>query len=250
MNCYKLIFSCFLLIAGLTCTNTTVFGQVTYLNLDIKVLLEGSYDFNGMMNTDLYSKNLLPTIQPYQPAPWDYNGLEGQGWTMADYPQNAVDWVKVSFRATTAKSTEIAVTSGVLLADGTIHFPDKNVLQFMFSGVYIYVQHRNHLAVLSPAKVVPQNGALVFDFSTQNSYTDGYGQKEIAAGIWVMIAADGDQISDIASDINGNDNAGWFPENGKFNVYNSFDYNMDGDVNGADRALWSINNGFFSSILK
>jgi len=221
-----------------------------FLEINLKILVEGAYDLNSTMRTDLLSLNLLPNIQPYQPAPWNYNGVEGNGWTNADYPPNAVDWVKVSFRATLAKNTQIAVTAGVLLADGTIFFPDKEVLQFLYSGLYIYVQHRNHMAVISPQKVIPQNGKITFDFTTQNSYTDGYGQKEIEPGIWAMIAADGDQLSDIASDINGKDNAGWILENGAFNIYNSYDYNMDGDINGADRTLWSINNGYFSSILK
>lgn len=262
MNFYKVVTTCFVLIAGISWFSTAAFAQsdftkneeqkdtTTYLDLQIKVLMEGVYDSNGEMRTALLSKNLLPNIHPFQAAPWNYSGLEGDGWTSSDYPHNAVDWVKVSFRATLAKNTEIAATAAVLLEDGTIFFPNQEVLQFMFSGIYIYIQHRNHMAVLSAQKVIPQNGQLVYDFSTQNSYTDGYGQKELEPGTWGMIAADGDQLSDIASDINGNDNAGWVPENGKFNVYNSFDYNMDGDVNGADRAIWSGNNGLFSSILK
>jgi len=259
MNFYRSFIIGILILTGISCS---VFAQVskenvakqdtsgTFLDLQIKVMLEGTYDHNGMMSTRLLAKNLLPNIQPYQAPPWNYNGTEGAGWSSSDYPANTVDWVKVSFRATLAKNTQIAVTSGVLLSDGTIYFPDNEVLQFMFSGVYIFVQHRNHMAVMSPIKVVPQNGKLAFDFSLQNSYTDGYGQKEVAPGEWAMIAADGDQLSDLASDINGNDNAGWKAENGKFNVYNSFDYNLDGDVNGADRSFWSVNNGFFSSILK
>jgi len=262
MNFNKSFIAGTIFLLSICCLNVKVFAvdpldgctvkndTSAYLDLQIKVMLEGAYQSNGMMHSQLLTRNLLPNVQPYYTAPWNYNGLEGNGWTAADYPPNTVDWVKVSFRATVAKSTEIAATAGVLFSDGTIFFPNTEVLQFMFSGVYIYIQHRNHMAIMSPNKIVPQNGVLTYDFTTQNSYTDGAGQKQISPNKWVMFAGDGDQINDIASDINGKDQLGWVSQNGIFNFYNSFDYDMDGDINGSDRALWSINNGTFSSIFK
>ena len=50
------------------------------VNLDVKVFLEGP--FNGSdMNTDLYSEGVMSLIQPYNAAPWNYEGTETAiGW--------------------------------------------------------------------------------------------------------------------------------------------------------------------------
>lgn len=107
------------------------------------------------------------------------------------------------------------------------------------------------MGILSPVLVSPANGQLTYDFCLENSYQLGSGQKELAPGLWVMYAGDGNQVDDlIGYDVNGMDNIGWNVQNGLFDLYSLFDYNFDGDVNGMDKILWSINNGIYSAIEK
>lgn len=221
------------------------------VSLSVKVGLEGCMDVStGQMSSNLRGFDLLPDIQPYGVAPWNYNGTEGQGWTMADYPVGAIDWVLVSFRTGLDKSTEVARTAAVVLEDGTLDFVDPRALSGCSgSSFYIKIQHRNHLSVLSPVPVDILNGTLTFDFTVQDSYLAGAAQKELFPGKWVMYSGDGDQLSTpIGQDINGGDNTLWLPNNGLFNLYSEWDYNLDGDVNGNDKLLWNVNNGVFSTL--
>lgn len=221
------------------------------IELDVQLWMEGAYDkAKGVMNTRLQQLNLLPSLHPYIGPPWNYPGMEGMGWTINDYPTNTVDWVKVSFRTSPTKNSEVVATAAVLLDDGTLFFPNSRVLLAgMGNSFYVVVEHRNHIGAMSafPASVV--NNKLSYDFREENSYVLGFGQKEITSGVWGLYAGDGDQINQpIGFDINGLDNTKWNPNNGLFNVYLAWDYNLDGDVNGADKILWNGNNGIFSQL--
>lgn len=232
---------------------TINFHVVRSIPLDIRVCLEGPIDVSTqLMSGSLRQLDLLPTIQPYGQAPWNYYGTEGQGWSNAEYPPNAIDWVKVSFRTDITKNTEVIASAAILLNDGHLVFPNPSILlESMGSSFYIVIQHRNHMGVLSPVAVSSANGMLSYDFCLENSYQLGAGQKELVPGLWVMFAGDGNQVDDPNGyDINGMDNAGWNAQNGVFDIYSFFDYNFDGDVNGMDKILWNINNGVYSQLEK
>jgi len=192
-------------------------------------------------------------IHPYQGPPWNYPGNKGAGWTTTDYPSTAVDWIKVSFRTNLNAASEIAATAAVLLEDGTLYFPNTEALSTNNgTAFYIVIEHRNHLPVMTPTAVNVNGNTLTYDFKAGNSYTgSGIGQKEISPGIWVMLAGNGDQFSDVAGyEVTGADKALWQNQNGYFNVYNPTDFNMDSDVNGTDRIIWGVNNGIFSDVPK
>jgi len=233
--------------------------------IDLKVQLEGAYDpTNQLMNNGLYQISLLPgqvdTLvagtptpagQPYNIAPWFYDGAEGKDWTSVDYTPDAIDWVLVSFRTGIEKSTEVSQTAGVLYKDGSISFPDRCVLNGTHpTSLYIVIEHRNHIGVMSPQPVNINNGVLRYDFSLIDSYRDetSFGQKQLAGGTWAMFAGDTNQ-SDLPSyDINSSDKSIWFNDNGVFKNYLPADMNLDGDVNGQDKALWENNNGVSSRV--
>ncbi len=230
---------------------TIDFHVVRSIPLDLRVCLEGPMDLiTQTMNGSLLQLDLLPPVQPYGQAPWNYFGTEG--WASSEYPSTAIDWVMVSFRTDLAKSTEVTATAALLLNDGALMFANpRTLLTSMGSSFYIVIQHRNHMGILSPVLVSPANGQLTYDFCLENSYQLGSGQKELAPGLWVMYAGDGNQVDDlIGYDVNGMDNIGWNVQNGLFDLYSLFDYNFDGDVNGMDKILWSINNGIYSAIEK
>jgi|GEM_PF-698585 len=246
---------------------------VTPLQLNINVLLEGAVNLSQknnhkqLMNTNLADKQLLPNqstansmtsiTNSYYDAPYHYKGtaLENS-FGGGNYPPNAVDWVLVTLQSDIAGTTIIGQGLGLLLNDGTVDMVDplpELEPQQQLQGVYIKVDHRNHMAVLSTVPVSIINGALSWNFSTQQSYTGhhGVGAKEVLPGVFALYAGDGDQVGDIVSyDVNGADKALWHAENGVFNQYSNADYNLDGDVNGADVLLWQNNKGYSSRVPK
>lgn len=224
----------------------------SFLEIDIQVCLEGAYDLNtGKMRTNLWQSNLLPNLQPYGSPPWNYQGTEGQGWTKADYPVNTVDWVLVSFRTGISKNTEIKQVAALILEDGSLHFPQDRILDGnLATAFYVMIQHRNHIGALSAQAITPANGRLSLNFCSTDSYTNGFGQKELAAGLWGLFAGDGNQVNDVGFDINGQDYASWVQFNGQFNKYSLWDFNLDSDISALDRILWSGNNGIYSQLDK
>lgn len=216
--------------------------------LDICALLESTYDSNtGLMTNDLENLGILPVIQPYSAAPWNYAGTENRNVS------NVADWVLVSFRTSTAKEDEVAQTAGLLQTDGCIYFPEDNVLPSGFNtAVYIVIEHRNHVGIMSSQPVNVSYNTLTYDFSIADSYAvgGGLGQKQLASGNWCMLAGDINPTDADSYDVNGLDKAIWQNENGLFSSYLSADLNQDGDVNGGDKALWNANNGVFSSVPK
>jgi len=235
--------------------NPSVFGEILFeqcqfsnITPDICLWMEGPYDApTNKMVTTLNQFNLLPLSQPYNVAPWNYTGTE----SVSSFTAQTVDWVKVSFRTSVSKSSEVLSTVALLNEDGCLTFPDPDFFpESLGSSFYIVVEHRSHIGVMTPTAINVSGGMLTYDFRSGDSYTNGgQGQKEIASGIWAMFAGDGDQLQDLNGyDINGTDNASWLPKNGEFNVYSFADYNMDGDVSGADKILWSNNNGIFSTL--
>ncbi len=220
--------------------------------LDIRMLLEGAYKpTSDTMKTSLLQLGVLPENRhPYHIAPWNYPGLEGSNWKLADYPDDAVDWVLVSLRTGTTSDTQIAQTAAILKKDGRLYFPQPIRSVSTVESVYIVIEHRNHLAIMTPDPIPINGNKLIYDFSVTDSYNiGGFGQKQTANGKWVMFAGDCAQTGDILGyDVNGADKALWDTYNGNFFIYHPTDMNLDGDVNGADKIPWSFNNGFSSAV--
>ncbi len=239
------------------------------IDIQIAAWMEGAYNpVVAEMTTELnVGRGLLPgqtptsslvsptpAGQPYSYAPWNYTGTEGTGWTDADYASDVVDWVLVHFRTETTRSTELAKTAALLHKDGTIRFPNRCALPsgVGVDSVYILVEHRNHIGIMSPQAVEITNSTLTYDFRTADSFRDptGFGQKQLPTGEWVMFGGDIDQSDIVSYDINGLDKAIWSAENGVFDNYRNSDTNMDGDVSGTDKILWFNNNGISSRVPK
>ena len=230
--------------------------------------MEGAYDaaLGEMRNTLVATRKLLPgqtplselTIptpagQPYSIAPWNYVGTEGAGWTDTDYTGDETDWVLVSFRTDTQKNTEVGMTAALLMKDGSIDFPDRCALSATVAdSVYIVLEHRNHIGVMSPTKIAIANNELYYDFRMFDSYRDqtSFGQKQLPSGDWAMFSGDADQTDFPSYDIQGTDKTIWFDNNGNFDYYLSPDFNLDGDINGQDKSLWFDNNGISSRVPK
>ena len=247
-----------------SCSEGSVYINIEPVCLDIELYawLEGAYDGGANMRTDLNTfLKVLPgqsssvqTGQPYTTAPWNYNGTEGAAFTNADYSPEVVDWVLVSFRTDIAKVTEIKMTAALLLKDGQIQFVEDCVLtNNVPSPLYIVIEHRNHVGIMSPTPVATSGRSLVHDFRAADSYRDAtsFGQKQIGVNNWGMFAADGSQTDDAVSyDINGTDKSIWTNDNGVSGLYLLTDFNLDGDVTGLDKIFWAENNGISSRVPK
>ncbi len=241
--------------------------------IELFAWLEGAYiAANEEMHTELnVVRGLLPGQtptsalvsptpdgQPYSQSPWNYAGIEGDGWTDADYiayPVEVVDWIFVSFRADIARSTQIGQGAALIHKDGSITFPERCALPVVagLDSVYVVLEHRNHMGVMTPQAIPIVNNLVSYDFRTANTYKDltSFGQKELPSGEWSMFAGDGNQEYDFPSyDISGPDKTIWLEDNGVFNMYMMPDFNLDGDINGADKILWTENNGVSSRVPK
>jgi len=209
-----------------------------------------------------------PPGQPYDVAPWNYMGTEGDAYDSnmdpmngdANYPPTVVDWVLVSLRDTVI-GPPVCMAAALLHNDGTIEFvqPFDCCDQDVYDSYYVVVEHRNHLIVMSdiPIPVNLVNSTITYDFRIQDSYLDNpfmfefiKGQKEILPGIWAMYAANGEQVISGAADIdiNQDDRTRWSDDNGDYGLYRIGDYNMNADVNFNDRVTWERNNGNSSSV--
>lgn len=250
----------------------TVLPEVCY-ELNISVYLQGAYvPAANAMRTDLNTlRGLLPGQipanglvsptppgNPYRGIPWNYDGSVAEENYTGPYVNNdglaVVDWVLVSLRSTPSKVDEFSIANGLLYEDGTIEFIKPCVLTSSDpSDVWIVVEHRNHMGVMSDSAVAVIDGMVEYDFRQTDSYKlpTSFGQSQLVPGVFAMYVGDGDQTADFPSyDINGLDNIIWTLQNGFFDQYLAGDYDMNGDVNGADIIIWSLNNGLSSAVPK
>ncbi len=233
------------------CLCLTLLVNARIVTVNLNVFLEGAYDSNlGTMNSQLLQRGVVPAGQPYNDAPWSYPGTEGQGWSPGDYPAGTVDWVLITLKDPSDINTEITRIAAILLQNGSI-VPFDVSLDNTINSVYIQIEHRNHLPILTAQAIaIPNNNSLTYDFTGEDSYTsNGFGQKQIGND-WMMFAGNTYQVDQDACDINAQDKGIWEVDNGLFSLYNNSDFNLDGDVSALDRILFSYNNGVFSKIPK
>jgi len=255
------------------CSWATVYLVIleeTCINLQLKVNLEGAMsDKNGnylsSMRTDLNTgRSILPGQipinplvpptppgQPYNYFPFNYTGSVSENAFSGPYDPDVVDWILVSLRSDIMPASEFKRVAGLVYKDGTVLFIENSIVTSKDPNqIYVVIEHRNHLGMMTPGPIKLTDNNLFWDFTTQNSYTGGgNGQKRITQGVWAMIAGDCDQTTDSPSyDINGFDYILWRNNNGFFDRYTSADINMDGDCANADKLIRNNNNGISSAV--
>ncbi|MBN1338607.1 MAG: right-handed parallel beta-helix repeat-containing protein [Bacteroidales bacterium] len=217
------------------------------LALDIKVFLQGPFT-GTLMNPGLNAGGYIPLSQPYSQAPWSYTGSEA----VASIPNaDIIDWMLIELRdapdaASAGSAAVVTQQAAFLLKDGSIVSTDGSTLPlFNYSPVnflFAVLWHRNHLGILSAMPLTGNGGVYSYDFTIGSGQVFGgiNAHKEIAPGIWGMIAADGnadDQVN------NGDKNDVWTPQAGT-SGYLPGDFNMNGEVNNSDKNdLWKPNTG-------
>lgn len=228
-------------------------SYVPEIQLDLSVNLEGPYVDPGMA-TILNISGQLPLAQPYNSSPWFYEGTEAvQAIPNAD----VVDWILLELRDTTEAAfatgeTTVARKAAFLLKDGSIVGPDGSsnpaVSITVKDSLFVVVKHRNHLAVMSSGPLFEDSyGLYSWDFTTgpDKIYLGNLGYKELSAGEWGMVAADGDASGSVN---NADKNDIWNMQAG-LTGYLQGDFNLDEQVNSQDKNdLWNLNSGIGTQV--
>ncbi len=212
-----------------------------------RIFLEGAYrSASGTMSTALLQQDRLPLTQPYQGAPFNYDGDEA----VNAVPAGVVDWVLLELRSELPDFTLVAQRAAFVTAQGNVVDLDgSSAVSFenLPGGTYyLVVRHRNHLAVMSATALNFQPGATVnYDFTDAmgRAYSEGADpMKELAPGVYGLIAGDGDASGVV--DVLDRENV-WLPQNGTAYSYQKYgDFNLDGGIDALElNGYWIPNQG-------
>ena len=201
-----------------------------YLRLSVKVFLEGAYQADGAMKTNLSASHRLPATSPYGSAPAESNNITAE----------IVDWILLELRQ--EADGPISLQRSVLLRnDGYLIDVDGSSTELKLVGLssgnyYIVMNHRNHLAMMSATAVGLALVAPFYDFTASADQIFGdRGGKEVQSGIWGMWAGDVNQDGSVnLSDYAIWDNSARLGEKG----YRTADIDCDGQVTTADYFHW------------
>ncbi|MCB0806124.1 MAG: hypothetical protein KDC05_10030 [Bacteroidales bacterium] len=223
--------------------------------IDLTLFLQGPYLSNKVMSADL-NPNMIPLAQPFNTAPWNYNGTE----SVVSLPSpDIVDWLLIEVRdansaANATPATTVAKQAAFLLNDGSVVGLD-GISRLAFpiyinENLFVVVHHRNHLPVMSANPLSKTNGEYVYDFSTGAAKNYGGTNAVVQLNlfgtqVWGMVAGD----ANADGVINTNDGVQlWYPQAG-YSGYLQSDVNLDGQANNPDKNdYWFENLGKESQV--
>ena len=175
---------------GLTSFGAFAVGDKTVANelvLNPKVFLQGNFS-GGQMTDALRTLALIPTAEPYAPAPYNYvhvaygGGETVPGTSTFDQPgtvDDVVDWVIVELRDPATPATRLATKAALLQRDGNIVDLDGSSnlkIPGLADGNYhIMIRHRNHLGIRTGTAQALSNTVTSLDFTTPGLVYDADG---------------------------------------------------------------------------
>lgn len=210
--------------------------------LDVSIFLSGCYTGNSM-STGLNDQNFLPTTQPFNTPPWNYEGSEV---VLNGFYPGIVDWVLLELRTDVSISSRVIRRAGLVSSKGKISEVDRSGFYFkdLPSGeYYIIVHHRNHLSVMSSQKIYLSSTPVKYDF--RDSQSRAYGSnamQDLGDGNFGLYSGDGNSDGAITND---DIQDIWIPQFlNSVDGYKEGDFNMDGSVTASDNNIyWLPNNG-------
>jgi hypothetical protein len=155
---------------------TEIWGSISSENtiLMTKAFLEGPFN-NNEMYTTLNNTLTIPSNQPFNSAPWNYQGKE----TVNTIPSGVVDWVLVELRSNTTSNSIVGQRAAFIMNNGLILDLDAmNPVDFPLvppGDYYIVIKHRNHLPIMSKRKVSLSASFNFYDFT--DSLDKAYGNE-------------------------------------------------------------------------
>lgn len=211
-------------------------------SIAINIRLEGATDTTlaqSPMRNDLVSSAVFPSAQPFNIAPWNYNGTESVDPFAAIFSgTNAiVDWVlvEVSSTDTTIRRAMLCQRDGDLVeVDGSAfempNLPNENYA--------VAVMPRNHLALATSKSITLEFPFATIDFSdTSSTAVPLISTYEEQAGFRVFISGD----ASVDGQINAVDKNAFYRIQLGNNGYEAADFNLDGKVDAQDLDLWKKN---------
>lgn len=248
----------------LGCTHTPTPTVATpYVEVSAKVFLEGAYvtGSQGTMRTDLRTNNLLPFAQPFNVAPWSYNGTETFGSASA-IPSNAVDWVLIELHDTEDPNCVVGRGAGILLSNGLVKGVPDATRNARVNGVmpnnnyYLVIRARNHAAIMSNMPLFCST-ATPYDFSfglegakgvNQQKLLESYNASGLLSYIYGMKAGDfnGDGYIKTTTNPVDSDFMIWKTNASSIRQYNKTDCSYDLMVTNKDFNLCVGNSGHIS----
>ncbi|MFD0862335.1 endonuclease [Sungkyunkwania multivorans] len=226
----------------------TCYSAPTNISLSPKVFLEGAMiNETTLMRDDLRAATVIPTTSPYIDAAttiaatFDQGGASGIGLAQDDI----VDWVWVELRDATNNALVVDGQSALLQRDGDIVSTDGSApMSFMQSAgnYYIFVQHRNHLGILSTNTYALSSATTTIDLATNASDVVGNTNAVVllSNGSYGMITGDNDGNGQVQN----TDVSSLRPQVGTAG-YNNADLDMNGQTQ-----LTDINNALRPNIGK
>ena len=200
-----------------------------------KIFLEGPFRNTSYMVNWLNTDGLLPLLSPYGEKDKRY---------IDQIPTDIVDWILIEFRKQ-ADGEAVAWKTAFLRNDGHIVADDGITEQITVhvneGSYYLVIHHRNHIPVMSQTPLNLQGGnSTLYDFTADENkfYGGSAGVKELAPGVWGMIAGYAVQDGGIYAE----DYQEYKIDQGK-ERYIITDFNMDGGVYGEDYTIYQINQG-------
>jgi hypothetical protein len=203
-----------------------------------RVNLSGNFDIqNGIMNTTLRQKNIIPQLQPYNISPFNYNGSEYFG----ALPNNAVDWVLVdfvdpNFGFLIDRKALLLLDNGYMIdQNGESAITLNNLLLNQLFQYKIIIRHRNHLPISSKNLHSFTNSVTTdLDF-TSNLDTLSDNQAQVGNGVFGLRL--GNTNSD--NSIDSFDRNILRQSSESNDIYTNYDINLDGEVDAIDRNILS-----------
>lgn len=206
-----------------------------------KVFLQGfCTEESAMMSSDFAINGLLPSQQPFNKAPWFYEGTETFSYTQV-LLNEVVDWVLIDFYEEENPTEIVASKAGILRNDGMIIQADGNT-NFALEGLdtnkkyFFAINQANHLLIKSAEAVSLSDGEL-YDFTTTAEKTLGGAVKEMSNGSCAMYAGDFD-ANGIINNIDYNE---WANNSAAVDVYSAVDVDGNGIINNKDYNEWAKN---------
>jgi len=232
--------------AGLTSAVSTSDGIMVTRDVLIspQVILSGPYNStSGIMSDNLRSTGLIPLSQPYNTAPFNYNGTETVTQNVLNFTGSSaiVDWVLVELRDKNDPTSILQTRAALIQADGDVVDTDGTspveISGLSNDNYFICIKHRNHLAVITNSTFNLNSNATTFvDFRTIITYgTNAQKSLGVFNGMW-----SGDADSDLT--ISASDRS-LIWNNRNLTGYLNSDVDMDGTVNATDRSMgWNHRN--------
>lgn len=149
----------------------------------IKVYLEGAW--NG---SNLVSTTNIPLSQPYNTAPWNYNGTE----TLTSLPTGAVDWVLIEAKSSVEGAT-LDRRACLLMSNGSLRELDgtegAKLRNLTAGSYYLVVRHRNHLPIMSVNAITLPNLS-AYNFTTSAESALGTAALKHIGSVYALYAGD------------------------------------------------------------